>query len=136
MRPPRRPHADAGPKGNQRIALCERCEFEIAGSGTRRDGVSWNLSVVGLYLVMHDEIPAVDAAVSVCLWLPGDPDPLRAETLVVWRNLPSPFKGCGADALRFPPGCGLKFVEIAAFDLARIGSRVETTYSTSTGPRR
>jgi hypothetical protein len=122
---------DAGPKGSERIALCERCEFEIAESGNPREGITWNLSVVGLYLVVQADIPPMDATVHVTLWLPGDPRPVRAEAQVVWCNLPSPFKGCGATALRFPPGCGLKFVEISAADLARIRSRVESVHPNS-----
>jgi hypothetical protein len=130
-RPPKpTPRDDAGPEGNARIALCERCEFEIAGSGNPREGIAWNVSVVGLYLVVKDDIPPLDATVHVSLWLPGDPRPVRAETQVVWCNPPSPIKGCGARALRFPPGCGLKFVDIPAADLARIRSRVETVRST------
>lgn len=127
---------DAGPKGNERIALCERCEFEIAGSGNPREGIVWNLSVVGLYLVLQADIPPLDAAVNVRLWLPGDPRPMRAETQVVWCNPLSPFSGCGANAPRFPPGCGLKFVDISAADLARIQSRVETVYPNRADPQR
>jgi hypothetical protein len=124
---------NAVPKGSERIALCERCEFEIAGSGNRREGVAWNVSVVGLYLVVQADIPPMDTAVHVSLWLPGDPRPLHAEARVVWCNPPSPFSGCGANALRFPPGCGLKFVDIPAADLARIQSRVEATVHPNKG---
>ena len=118
----------AGPKGSERIALCERCEFEVAGSGNPREGTAWNVSVAGLYLVVADDIPPADTAISVCLWLPGDPSPVRAETRVVWCNPPSHFRGCGANALRFPPGCGLRFVVISPEDLARIRWRVETAH--------
>ena len=124
------------PKGAERIALCERCEFEIAGSGNSREGIAWNLSVVGLYLVMQVDIPAVEAAVTVTLWLPGDPLPVRAETQVAWCNPPSLFSGCGATALRFPPGCGLRFVDITAADLARIQSRVESVHPNRAHPQR
>ena len=86
------PKPDIGPKGSERIALCERCEFEVAGSGTPREGIVWNVSAVGLYLVVQDAIPPLDATVRVQLWLPGDPRPVRAETLVVWCNPPSPLK--------------------------------------------
>ena len=126
----------SGPAGSERIALCERCQFEIAGSGVPREGIVWNVSAVGLYLVVRTEIPPMGAAVSVNLWLPGDPVPVHAETEVVWCNPPSPFSGCGAKALRFPPGCGLKFVDIPASDLARIRSRVETVHPTWGGPQR
>jgi PilZ domain-containing protein len=128
-RPPKPTPRDAGPKGSERIALCERCEFEIAGSANPREGIVWNLSVVGLYLVLQADIPPLDADVNVRLWLPGDSLHVRAETQVVWCNPPSPFKGCGAKALRFPPGCGLKFVDIAAADLVRIQARVASVYS-------
>ena len=119
---------DPAPKGSERIALCERCEFEIADSGNPREGVVWNLSVVGLYLVLKSDIPPMDATVNVRVWLPGDPRPMRAEAQVVWRNPPSPFSGCGANAPRFPPGCGLRFVEISAADLERIRARVESVH--------
>ena len=123
-------------KGAPRIALCERCEFEVAGTGTLRGGVVWNVSVVGLYLVVQEDIPPQDAIVSVRLWLPGDPRPVLAQAQVVWRNPPSPVSGCGAKALRFPPGCGLRFADIAEDDLARIRSRVETVLPTRGGPQR
>jgi PilZ domain-containing protein len=135
-RPPKPTPRDAGPKGGERIALCERCEFEIAGSGNPREGIIWNLSVVGLYLVLQADLPPLDAPVNVRLWLPGDSLPVSAETQVVWCNPPSPFHGCGAKALRFPPGCGLKFVDIAAADLARIQARVESVYSSRADPPR
>ena len=122
-------------KGAERIALCERCEFEVAGSGNPREGVIWNVSVVGLYLVVQADIPPMDAVVNVSLWLPGDPNPLRAETQVVWCNPPSPYSGCGANALRFPPGCGLRFVDIPAADLARIQSRVEIVHASRADPQ-
>jgi hypothetical protein len=115
-------------KGAERIACGERCEFEVAGSSNPREGIIWNLSVAGLYLVVQTDIPAVDTVVHVSLWLPGDPRPVRAETHVVWCNPPSPFSGCGANAPRFPPGCGLKFVTISSTDLARIQSRVESVH--------
>jgi hypothetical protein len=120
---------DPPPKGHERIALCERCQFEIAGSGAPREGVVWNVSAVGLYLVVHSDIPPEDATVIVSLWLPGDPRPLRAEAQVVWRNPPSHHSGSGAKAFRFPPGCGLKFVDIAEADLARIRARVEVAHA-------
>jgi len=135
-RPPKPRPLEAGSMGAERIALCERCEFEIAGSGNPREGIVWNLSAIGLYLVVQDDIPPMDAAVQVSLWLPGDPRPLRAEAQVVWCNPPSPFRGCGAKSLRFPPGCGLRFVDIPAADLARIQSRVESVHPNRTDPHR
>jgi len=116
------------PKGVERIACGERCEFEVSGADVTREGIIWNLSVAGLYLVLQTDIPEVDSSLRVRLWLPGDPRPVLAEVQVVWRNPPSCFSGCGANAPRFPPGCGLKFVDIPAADLARIQSRVESVY--------
>jgi len=115
-------------KGAERIACGERCEFEVAGTEGTREGIIWNLSVAGVYLVLQTDIPPVDAVLRVRLWLPGDPRPIQAETTVVWGNPPSPFSGCGANAPRFPPGCGLKFVDIPAADLARIQSRVDSVH--------
>jgi PilZ domain len=115
-------------KGAERIACGERCEFEVAGTEGTREGIVWNLSVAGVYLVLQTDVPPVDAVLRVRLWLPGDPRPIQAETTVVWGNPPSPFSGCGANAPRFPPGCGLKFVDIPAADLARIQSRVDSVH--------
>ena len=115
-------------KGVERIACGERCEFEVAGTDGTREGIIWNLSVAGLYLVLQTDIPEVDASLRVRLWLPGDPRPVLAQVQVVWRNPPSCFSGCGANAPRFPPGCGLQFVDIAASDLARIQSRVDSVH--------
>jgi len=123
-------------KGAERIACGERCEFEVAGADGTREGIIWNLSVAGLYLVLQTEIPEVDAKLRVRLWLPGDPRPIQADTEVVWCNPPSCFSGCGANAPRFPPGCGLRFVDIPAADLARIQSRVDSVHPTRTEPDR
>jgi PilZ domain-containing protein len=115
-------------KGAERIACGERCEFEVAGADGTREGIVWNVSVAGLYIVLQTDIPPVDSVLRVRLWLPGDPRPIQAETLVVWSNPLSPFSGCGANAPRFPPGCGLKFVDIPAADLVRIQSRVDSVH--------
>ena len=126
-------------KGAERIACGERCEFEVAGVDGSREGVIWNLSVAGLYLVLPEDIPNVGTGLRVSLRLPGDPRPIPARVEVVWRNPPSCFSGCGANAPRFPPGCGVKFVDIAGSDLARIKARVDSVYaSRDTGgePRR
>jgi PilZ domain-containing protein len=134
--PPKPGPLEAGSMSAERIALCERCEFEIAGSGNPREGVVWNVSAIGLYLVVQDDIPPMDAAVQLSLWLPGDPRPLRAAAQVVWRNPPSTLKGCGAKTFRFPPGCGLRFVDITPADLARIQARVESVHTSKTDTQR
>ncbi len=121
-------------KGAERIACGERCEFEVAGTDGTREGIIWNVSVAGVYLVLQTDIPPVDSRLRVRLWLPGDPRPIQAETQVVWGNPPSPFSGCGANAPRFPPGCGLKFVDIPAADLARIQSRVDSVHPVRAEP--
>jgi len=121
-------------KGAERIACGERCEFEAAGTEGVREGIVWNVSVAGLYFVLQSDIPAVDTALRVRVWLPGDPRPIQAEVQVVWCNPPSPFSGCGANAPRFPPGCGLKFVDILPADLTRIQSRVDSVHPTRVEP--
>jgi hypothetical protein len=123
------PHKDVGKDlvpVPERIACGERCEFDIDGVSGTREGIIWNLSVAGLYLVLQTDIPEAGAVIRVSLWLPGDPRPIRAQGEVVWANPPSCFSGCGANAPRFPPGCGVRFVVIAADDLTRIQSRVES----------
>ena len=126
--PPRPPPIPSAVTGAERIACGERCEFEVAGTDLTREGMIWNVSVAGLYLVLHTDIPEMGTALRVRLWLPGDPRPIEAEAEVVWSNPPSCFSGCGANAPRFPPGCGLKFLDIPAADLARIQSRVESVH--------
>jgi hypothetical protein len=121
-------------KGEERIACGERCEFELVGKDGTREGIIWNVSVAGLYLVLQTDIPQVDAVLRVRLWLPGDPRPVQADVQVVWSNPPSCFSGCGANAPRFPPGCGLKFLDIPAADLARIQSRVESVHPNRAEP--
>jgi PilZ domain-containing protein len=116
-------------KGAERIACGERCEFEVDGadgSKQTREGVVWNVSEAGVYLVLPADIPEVGTLMRASIWLPGDPRPIRAQLEVAWRNPPSCFSGCGAEAPRFPPGCGLRFVEIAPPDLLRIKARVES----------
>ena len=126
-------------KGAERIACGERCEFEVEGpdgSTQKREGIVWNVSEAGVYLVLADDIPAVGTRTRASVWLPGDPRPIQAQLEVVWRNPPSCFSGCGAEAPRFPPGCGLRFVDIAAPDLARIKARVESVLPNRAEPRR
>ena len=132
--PPKPVPMAPAPKGAERIACGERCEFEAAGTDGTREGIIWNVSAAGLYLVLQTDIPAVDTALRVRLWLPGDPRPIQAEVVVVWCNPPSCFSGCGANAPRFPPGCGLKFVDIPAADVARIQSRVESVHPNRAEP--
>lgn len=127
-KPPKPVTIAPAPKGAERIACGERCEFEVRGTDGSREGIIWNVSVAGVYLVLQTDIPPVDSTLRVRVWLPGDPRPIEAETRVVWCNPPSPFSGCGANAPRFPPGCGLTFVDIPASDLARIQSRVDSVH--------
>jgi PilZ domain len=128
LKPPPKDSEMAPDAAPERIACGERCEFDVEGVAGTREGLVWNLSVAGVYLVLQSDIPEVGAVVRVSLWLPGDPRPIRAQGEIVWSNPPSPFKGCGANAPRFPPGCGLKFVVIAADDLVRIQTRVDSVH--------
>jgi hypothetical protein len=132
--PPKPVPIEPALKGAERIACGERCEFEVIGTERRGEGIIWNLSTAGLYLVLQSDIPEVDSSLRVRLWLPGDPRPVLAEVQVVWGNPPSCFSGCGANAPRFPPGCGLKFVDIPAADLARIQSRVDSVHPNRAEP--
>lgn len=113
--------------GARRLGCVERCQIEaLSDSG---EAVVWNVSVAGLYIVLSNgSIPDVGTVLPLSLWLPGDPRPIHARAQVVWRNPPSLFKGCGANAPAFPPGCGLKWVNISADDLAQIKLRVESVH--------
>jgi hypothetical protein len=111
--------------GVRRIACTEPCDLGLESDG--RHGVIWNVSVLGVYLVVDMPIPAMGEVHRLSFTLPGDPDRIVCQARVAWRNLPSLFKGCGAAAAGLPPGCGFAFVDLSAADHARIEARVEAT---------
>jgi hypothetical protein len=111
--------------GFRRIACTEPCQ--IGGEESGRPGTVWNVSVLGLYVVMEEPLPAVGDILSIRFCLPQDPRPIRSSARVAWQNPASIFKGLGAAAVGLPPGCGWAFVEMSAEDRERIDSRVRAT---------
>ena len=81
-------------KGAERIACGERCEFEIDaadGSKQTREGVVWNVSEAGVYLVLPADIPEVGTLMRASVWLPASAA-RRASTIAPARAAASaPF---------------------------------------------
>ena len=111
--------------GFYRIACNEPCQVEYAGAA--RDGVVWNVSTLGLYLVLQPPLPDIAEKLRISFRLTGDPAPITAQTRVVWQNLPF-VRGAGSKVASLPPGCGLQFLAIGAADRERIDARVRATY--------
>jgi hypothetical protein len=99
-----------------------------------RDGVVWNVSTLGLYLVLSPPLPETGDTLRVTFRLTGDPLAIVAQCRVVWQNLPF-LRGAGQKAPTLPPGCGLQFLALDAADRERIDARVRATYpGTHRGP--
>ena len=111
--------------GHYRIACGEPCEVTLGPD--RRQGMIWNVSVVGVYCVLSTPLPAPGETVRLTFTLPGDPAPITCQARVRWQNAPSIFKGCGRTKLALPPGCGIEFTVLDASDAARIAERVQAT---------
>jgi hypothetical protein len=111
--------------GFYRIACNAPCQLEVGGASS--EGVVWNVSTLGLYVVLQPPLPDVGETVGVRFRLPGDETEITAQAKVVWQNLPF-VHGAGQKVPSLPPGCGLQFHAIAAPDLQRIEARVRETY--------
>jgi PilZ domain-containing protein len=114
--------------GFMRIACSEPCTISDADGA--RDGIVWNLSVVGAYIVVPT-LPGEGRQVQISFSLPLDPAPIRAIARVVWENRPSLWPGCGERAVVLPPGFGMEFIGLDAADHTRIGARVAAAYPRS-----
>jgi hypothetical protein len=111
--------------GFYRIACNEPCEAELPTGA--REAVVWNVSTLGLYLVLSPPVPEIGDKLRVSFRLTGDPTPITAQCRVVWQNLPF-LRGAGQKAPTLPPGCGLQFLALDAADRERIDARVRETY--------
>ena len=116
---PRVPHS-----GFVRIACSE--PSEIADGAGRRQAVVWNVSVLGVYVVV-DPIPPEGEQVRLTFRLPDDPTPIETDGRVAWVNPPSRVKGVATKVVDLPPGCGIEFLALADSDRARIEERVRAT---------
>src|SRR5207302_186159 len=98
--------------GYRRIACSEPCDVGLEGDG--RHGVVWNVSALGLYVVMEPaaSIPQEGETMRLSFTLPDEETRVVCQGRVAWRNLPSIFKGCGAAAAGLPPGCGFEFIDL------------------------
>ncbi|HUG53890.1 MAG TPA: PilZ domain-containing protein [Vicinamibacteria bacterium] len=115
--------------GHHRIACGEPCDLLL---GTQRlQALVWNISVVGVYVVMAPPLPAPGETLRLSFTLPGDRAPIACEARVKWQNGPAIFKGCGRVKLALPPGCGVEFIVLAPADLQRIEARVRATLTSA-----
>jgi hypothetical protein len=115
--------------GYHRIACGESCE--VSAGDQRREGLIWNLSVVGVYLVLSPPLPTAGEMLLMTFTLPGDARPITCQGRVRWQNAPSIFKGCGRVKLALPPGCGIEFTVLDAGDAERIKARVHATVASA-----
>jgi Tfp pilus assembly protein PilZ len=115
----RQPHS-----GNFRLACVEPCT--VAWDGRSHAASLWNLSVVGVYVVLG-ELPVLATPVSLAFTLPGESHEIRVAGRVAWLNPPAAH-AMGARVLDLPPGCGVEFLDLTPEDRARIEERVGKTY--------
>jgi hypothetical protein len=126
VKPAMKPHPLEQPaSGHHRIACGESCD--VAEGGQHRQGMIWNLSVVGVYLVLPAPVPVAGETVLLTFNLPGDSTPVTCQGRIRWVNPPSIFQGCGQNKMALPPGCGVEFTVLDTHDAERIGARVRAT---------
>ena len=111
--------------GHHRIACGESCDVTIGGQ--RRQGMIWNLSVVGVYLVMATPLPAAGESLLLTFTLPGDPhaDHLPGPHPLAQSAVDLP--GLRPEQDRPAPGCGIEFTVLDTRDAERIAARVKAT---------
>src|SRR5260221_4137462 len=79
--------------GHQRIACGEPCE--VSSGSERRQGMIWNVSVVGAYCVLAPPLPAAGEIVRLTFTLPSAPVPITGQARIRRQNAPSIFQGSG-----------------------------------------
>ena len=105
-----------------RLACGDPCDVFLAGS--HRPGTIWNVSVVGVYIVLPEPLPPVDSRIVLSFSLPGEATPVACEGRIRWLNEPSTFEGRGRTKPSLPPGCGVQFLELDTKDRQRIEARI------------
>ena len=115
--------------GYHRIACGEPCE--VLYEDRKRRALVWNLSVVGVYVVLEPPLPAMGDTLLLTFTLPGDPASIACQGRIRWHNPPSIFKGCGRTKMALPPGCGIEFTVLDSRDAERIAARVRTTVASA-----
>ena len=118
----KRPSTDEQKRGHMRLACGDPCD--VFFGGFRRKGTVWNVSVVGVYIVLPEPLPPLDSRIVMTFSLPGEQTPVSCEGRIRWQNEPSIFAGCGRTKPDLPPGCGVEFLELDTRDRERIEARV------------
>ena len=111
--------------GQMRIACCEPCQIDYGEEVFQ--GTIWNVSVLGVYLVLHHALET-GRTLSLNFRLPEDSEPVRVQGRVAWKNPASVRRGIGQRAFDLPPGFGIEFIDLKAEDRLRIQERVQSTY--------
>ncbi|MGE0640538.1 MAG: PilZ domain-containing protein [Thermoanaerobaculia bacterium] len=110
------------PSGKERVPFIAACRFE--GEEGEARGSICNLSTLGVYAAL-DRIPEVGERGRVSFAVPGLAGNFEADVTVAWHN---PEYGQRMHAL--PPGCGLRFDDLAPLDEAVLTTLV-SEYLTS-----
>ena len=105
------------PSGKVRIPFIAACTFE--GEKGKTEGSICNLSTLGVYAAL-ERIPEVGETGRIKFHVPGRALPLSAHVTVAWSN-----PEFGRRMLALPPGCGLRFEGLTAFDEALLARLVE-----------
>jgi hypothetical protein len=100
--------------GLARVPFLRECRLEQHGHD--RPARMFNLSALGTYLV-GDPIPGVGECFRLSFCLP-DAESLTVDAVVMWQN-------DGPLTPGLPPGCGLRFLALAARDLDRLHTFVK-----------
>ena len=94
--------------GHVRIPFVTACT--LTGRFGTRHGRVCNLSVLGVYVALA-EIPATGTQGRVSFHLPGSGEEFSSDFRITWHNPDSP-----ARAYALPPGCGLCFENLGAWE--------------------
>jgi hypothetical protein len=111
--------------GRTRIAADQPCQ--VRGEGADRSGIVFNISELGLYLLLDGPLPGVGEELQLSFALPDDSASIACAARVAWQNPPSVIlRGMGSLAVGLPAGCGLEFVQVEDADRERIQAYVAT----------
>ena len=126
------PHAPEGAAGESvvekvRVPFIQRAALTRAGQ--RADVFLMDLGLAGVFVELADP-PAVGEAVDVSFRLPGNAIAIAARCQVAWRH------AAGMPPSGFPSGAGLRFVELAESDRARLREYLREYCQRNTRARR
>jgi hypothetical protein len=111
--------------GKTRIAADQPCR--VHGEGANRSGIVFNISELGVYLLLDGTLPAVGEELRLSFSLPDESAAIACAARVVWQNPPSVIlRGMGSLAIGLPAGCGLQFLHVEDADRERIQAYIAT----------